>query len=207
MFFPFYYTGEVAFYKSKDFNVGLFYNNLKKDAVNSNITSDVLTVFVPYSLTKIPVKVYFSIIDDNVTIYCKYKISLFENNTGLLFSFFLTGFFYYFNSILLSVITLLAGFSFYIFNLTLISRKIKLLIEKTANMDRDAAEPVLWEKQQKWIKTPDVCPACGEKINPYSKKCLNCGLILKGKHSSKKYSNTTVTYKQNINYILTKDSK
>ncbi len=207
MVFPFYYTGEVAFYKSKDFDINLFYNTLKKEAVNSSTTSDKLTLFVPFSLTKIPVKVYFSIIDDDVTIYCKYQISLFENNTGLLSSFLLAGFFYYFNSTFWSIVTLLAGFSFYIFNLIIISRKIKQLIEKTVNRDADAAEPVLWEKQQKWIKTPGVCPACGEKINPYSKKCLNCGLTLKGKHSAKKYSNTTTTYKQNINYTLTKDRK
>ena len=207
MVFPFYYTGEVTFYKSKDFNINLFYDALKKEAVSSNTTSGKLTLFIPFSLTKIPVKVYFSIIDDDVTIYCKYQISLFENNTGLLSSLLLAGFFYYFNSIFWSIITLLAGFSFYIFNLTIISRKIKQLIEKTVNRDADVAEPVLWEKQQKWIKTPGVCPACGEKINPYSNKCLNCGLILKGKHSAKKYSNTTVTYKQNINYTLTKDRK
>jgi predicted RNA-binding Zn-ribbon protein involved in translation (DUF1610 family) len=44
----------------------------------------------------------------------------------------------------------------------------------------------LSEEQQKWLKNPDVCPACGTELTAYDAVCPECGLNLKTYRKSKK---------------------
>jgi hypothetical protein len=61
------------------------------------------------------------------------------------------------------------------------------------------------KKQKEWIKNPRKCPACGDEVNEYSFKCLNCGL----KISNKKISSITNTTnnKVGIQYFVKENNE
>lgn len=61
------------------------------------------------------------------------------------------------------------------------------------------------KQQSEWIKNPHKCSACGEEINEYNDKCLNCGLKVGVKRKIEK-SNSTL---ENVSfrYSIKKNEK
>lgn len=193
MHFPLAYTGEVLFYKPDDFNTTRFFEQIQSKVSVNYIDSEKIIFTAPFSFSKLPVKITLSIIVDNSTIFCKYNISLFENNVIILSSLVFAGFFYNFGSESISIVSILAGVIFYLLNTAEISKSVKSLIYNIFGNNAEIGEPVLWEKQQQWMKDKTLCPACGEPKNQYSSKCLNCGLFLDKGRLSETYSNINIT--------------
>ena len=193
MHFPFAYTGEVIFYKTDDFEVNSFFKQIQSKVSTSLISDDKIVFTAPFSFSKLPVKITLNISDDNSTIYCKYSISLFENNVILLLSIVFASFFYHFGGNLITIISILIGLVFYLLNAVEMSKSVKTLIYNIFGDNAEIGEPVLWEKQQQWMKDKSLCPACGEPKNPYSSKCLGCGLFLDKGRLSQTYTNVNIT--------------
>ena len=193
MHFPLAYTGEVVFYKADDFDINVTFEQIKSKVTVSTIKNDKIIFTAPFSFSKLPVKIVLSIVDDHTTVYCRYNISLFENNVILLLSIVFASFFYYFGSELVSGFSIFVGLVFYLLNAAEMSKSVKTLIYNIFGNNAEIGEPVLWEKQQQWMKDKALCPACGEPKNPYSNKCLSCGLFLDKGSLSKTYTNMNRT--------------
>lgn len=193
MHFPFAYTGDVVFYKTDDFEVNTFFKQIQSSVSVISISDDKIIFTAPFSFSKLPVKITINVIDDNSTVYCQYSISLFENNVILLLSLVFAGFFYYFDAELITVTSILIGLVFYLLNAAQISKSIKTLIYNIFGNNAEMGEPVLWEKQQQWMKTNTLCPACGEPKNPYSSNCIGCGLFVDKGRLSQTYTNVNIT--------------
>lgn len=82
-----------------------------------------------------------------------------------------------------------------------IKRNIIAAIKQDVNID----EEYISKQQKEWIDNPLKCPACGEEINKYSEKCLNCGIKVQNKKLTTKASSTSkgVDYQ----YSYKKDEK
>lgn len=193
MHFPFAYTGEVVFYKIDDFDPDLIFKQIQSKVLISSIKDEDIIFTAPFSFSKLPIKIGLSIIDDYSTVYCKYNISLFENNVIILLSLVFASFFYFFGSELISFFSIIGGVIFYLFNAIEMSKSVKTLIYSIFGNNAEIGEPILWEKQQQWMKDKTLCPACGEPKNPYSSKCVGCGLFLDKGKLAQTYTNINLT--------------
>ncbi len=207
MRFPFTYTGELVFYKPEGFKMDLFIKQIQLKVSHVDFSEGQLTFISNFSYSKLPVKIVLTIRDYNTSIYCSYKISLFENNVALLLSLVFTIFFYHFNSILFAVISIVGGLLFYFFNLLKISNGVKALIYSSVGKIDEVGEPALWQQQQQWMKNKKLCPACGEQKNAYSNKCINCGLHFSKKKEKFSNINTSGLGNNSISYEVNKNKK
>ncbi|MBI9069102.1 MAG: hypothetical protein JEZ09_17525 [Salinivirgaceae bacterium] len=192
MTFPFYYTGEIIFYKPENFEN----TDFQKHFESGNLKIKTLLNF--------PASVTFIINDENVSIQVLYKISMFEQNIILLFSFLMATFFYLFDANALSIISIFIGVFYYIGNLSKVSKSIKNLVYSYIGGNLSVEESTLWNLQQKWMKDKNLCPACGEPKNPYSNKCINCGIYLSKKTVKLESENSTTVKDIVIDYKIKK---
>ncbi|MFQ3579525.1 MAG: zinc ribbon domain-containing protein [Bacteroidales bacterium] len=59
----------------------------------------------------------------------------------------------------------------------------------------------LYEKQKRWIQSPDKCPACGESVSLYDSICLSCELKLRHKPTFSRFTTTMPINNLNYKYI------
>lgn len=188
MNFPFVYTGELVLYKPESFNQQAVEQKLH----NLNQVKSLVSFYLRVKTSLIA--------DDQTSIQIKYRISLFELNILFLFFLLFGLFFYWFDRHLFCVISIIAAFVFYFFNLAHVSRKTKDSILHILAIGSEIEENQLWKKQQVWMKDKTLCPACGEPKNPYAYKCVNCGIYFK-KSEKQKSTTYSVTDKNiSINY-------
>lgn len=198
--FPFGFTDELVFYTPDGFDEALFLKQFAR-LINQSEPEYHMHGQANISVSKLPVHITITFMPDTVASKVVFTISLFENNlvmlAGVLFSVFL----YSYQSLALAGLALPAAIGFYLINL---HKTIQVLRKKTlafAGADLDLGEPGLWNLQQKWLKDPGLCPACGEPINPYSHKCVNCGLhFTKGKHKAPAENTDTSAGRLHITY-------
>jgi len=202
MNFPLEYTGEIVFYKPDEFKIEQFILLLRNDVQSDSNNSDSISWLSTNSYTKLPVKISLNIIDDNTSISCRYKISMFENNVVLIFGVVMALFMNYNDSLLGTFIPILGGILFYLLNTIKISNGVKGLIYSYISIDKDIGEPELWQMQQLWMKDKTRCPACGEPKNPYSHKCVNCGVYYSKKQKATPNGNSNITNNLSVNYQL-----
>ena len=207
MHFPFAYTGELVFYKTDDFNVDEFINQIESQLIVSEKNKQQLIFSTPFSYSKLPVKITLSVVDDNTSIHCKYAISLFENNMVFLLTATFSLFFFHFDNQLFAIASLVIGVLFYFFNTIKISNSIKTLIYNQVGGNADIGTPELWKQQQKWMKDANLCPACGEPKNAYSHKCINCGLFFSENTTKITNVNSSLPIGSEIIYEVTKKKK
>jgi hypothetical protein len=207
MQFPFTYTGEIVFYKPNDFSFDLFVNQIESAFALSTKVKGELEFLAPLSYSKLPIKISLSLIDDKVSIHCKYRISLFESNVIVLLSWVFAFFFNHFNNLATAIFTLILGLGFYFFNTIKISNSIKRIIYNLIGGNPDIGKPELWKNQQEWMKDKNRCPACGEYKNAYSASCINCGLHLQNTKEDIKKINTSGSNDGDIVYEITKKKK
>lgn len=201
MSFPLNYTGELVFYKPEGFVTDAFIHQLKlKFNIENNITPFVF--HTRSSFSKLPIKVVFDVIDDNTSILCRYNISLFENNLVFIASLVFASFFYFNNSIDVSVIVIALGIVYYLANTSRISHFIKSNIYNILGSNIDYGMIDLWKKQKQWMQDPLLCPACGEPKNKYSNKCVNCGLFFTKDKQRVSQTNTSLSNSESINYEI-----
>ena len=184
--FPFVFTDELVFYAPDDFDENSYLQTLVEH-FNARAIDYYFIAETAVSLSKLPVKIKLHYHPDPIAPKITIRISLFENTIALLLFVAIGVFLFQFDAVSVAIALLIAGVVFYIINLhkTLSNLKSKLLNLAHANLDW--GEPVLWKKQQAWIKNPLVCPACGEPRNSYSPNCVNCGI-------STSAGDTTISY-------------
>jgi len=201
MVFPFWYTGEAVFYKSGEVNSDEIIKNIVLKH-NGETTDNETFVFKGkagiFGLHSF-VKLKFDSL--GTTIHIKYFTSLFESNILLILGLVLGSFLYVNDKFLLSYLFFMLGFFSYFGNTIWVNNYAKKMIAPLGSLLRNIEEQELWEKQQNWTKNPEVCSACGEPVNPYALKCINCGM-----HFSKKrgpvHSATSHTANTNISFKI-----
>lgn len=203
MSFPFSYTGEVVFYKPDDFNTDEFALKVKQK-FNVEVVDEFFLFQSKSSFSKLPVKVKMSISDDNTSLHCQYKISLFENNIVFLAALVIAAFFYFNDNIAISVFAASAGLIYYLANTSRISHFLKAGLYNLMDSKIEYGTAKLWKKQKQWMKNPLLCPACGEQKNKYSNSCVNCGLVFSKSKAKPSQTNTSAAQNNAINYKLTK---
>lgn len=200
--FPFSYMDELVFYTPEQFSASTFVNNLGKEF---SISEQGYFMEFPstVSLSRLPVNTFMEIQSDAVSTKITLIVSLFENNVILLLSLLLSAFLYYFDAFTGSTLSLIAGVVFYATNLHKTISTLRNKVLKIAGANLDLGEPGLWRKQQQWMKDPSVCPACGEPVNPYSHRCINCGIYLfNPKKQKQENSVNTSNGSSNIQYQI-----
>jgi hypothetical protein len=162
--FPFYYHDELLFYKPEKFDNVLFMRQLEREF--HGILQE----------NRIPIRVNIHYKPDNITGNVSISISLFESN--LLLTLFLAfGFFFLFHqSQFFGIASIMAGILYYFLNIHVSIASIKKSIIRISGITFDLGESELWKKQQVWMENEHLCPACGEQKNPYSYRCINCGI-------------------------------
>lgn len=202
MRFPFWYTGEVVFYKSEknsspDFIHNLFISNHGTlESKGNYLFQGNKGVFGLRSIVKVQANI------EGPTIHIKYFSSLFESNIIFLLGIVLGSFFYLNQKYLFGVVFFIVGLAVYLINTILINSYIKSILKPIGELNQTLEQQELWLKQKEWTKDPDVCSACGEPINPYTIKCVNCGLQFSTKGKKPSTANSTsnlpikVTYKK-----------
>lgn len=203
--FPFSFTDELIFYKTESFNEPQFlvdFNNLSGVPGHARI----IHITKASSLFKVPLKSTLHYQPDLLTVKILFRVSLFELNiTLLLFVLFGAFFIIYHQSgvgVTVFVIGLLVYFITLNDNLAHTKKQILQLTGNSLNLD----EGDLWRRQKEWLKNPKLCPACGEKKNPYAETCVSCGLNLGSpkKKVEQQQVNSTVDASVNIHYHLKK---
>lgn len=181
MKFPFWYIGEKVFYKPDDFDLNkeaqklLFDKNIRYGSDNFFIIQGNI------GLLKMTSRIKFKIDTDGVTIQVNYYLSLFESNIFLLLGIVLGVFFSIMDKANFSFIALFLGLTAYILNSVALSHYMKNTIRHFGNLAETIEQQTLWLKQQEWIKDKNRCSACGEPINQYAIKCVNCDMHYKDK--------------------------
>jgi hypothetical protein len=190
--FPFYFHDEIVFYKTEEFDSALFMQRLAAE-YHAHLQGDSIVADTPVSISKIPIRVNFQFKPDNVTGNVSFSLSLLESNLALIISSVFSFFFLSYNDTLFGYLSIIAGILFYFINIHISVTAIKRSIIKISGTPFDLGEPELWKKQQVWMKDPLLCPACGEPKNPYSYKCVNCGIYFSNptKQPSDEQVNTT----------------
>lgn len=206
MFFPLWYVGEVSFYKLENFNYEQFINDILNNFNGQFLNKNQIVFNSKANLLPPPSKVKMHIADENAVIHVNYYISLFETTILFAMALLFGGYFYYHAAYVLASVIVLGGIIVYLGNIARQNKFIKQTIATITGVAPDFGEPILWEQQKKWLKNSEVCPACGEAINPYAKHCINCGLHFKNRKQKpgNNYSSTTAN---NINYEVTKKKK
>jgi hypothetical protein len=204
--FPFSYHDNLLFYKPNNFdNIG-FIKELAKEfqALHQH---NIITADIPISITRMPIRVTMHYKPDNLTGDVSISLSLLESNL-LLIIFLAFGFFFMFHqNLVFGIASIVAGVLYYILNIHVSITAIKKSIIRISGTTYDLGEHELWEKQQEWMKNELLCPACGEQKNPYSYKCINCGIYFSNpkKQVDNSMANTTGT--DNVKYQYRKNNE
>ncbi len=206
MNFPFWYTGEVVFYKSDQINVAEAIDNIITENKGKILGNELIIFQGHKGLFGLPSRIKLSLNTEGPTIHISYHISLFESNILLLFGMLFGSFFAYYNHVEYSFIAFIAGGSLYVSNALKLHIFTKELVAKFGSLTKNIEQQKLWEQQQKWIKDITVCPACGEPVNQYSANCVSCGLFFKGKNNRSHYSTVNNTNDLGIS-VYFKDTK
>lgn len=207
MNFPFWYTGEVVFYKSDNINVSEAVSYIVSQNKGKAINNKLIHFQGNKGVFGLPSRIRLLINTEGATIHINYYQSLFESNILLLFGILFSAYFFIYNHVEYSVIALLVGIGVYASNALKVNLFAKELVAKFGSLTKNIEQQKLWELQQIWIKDVSVCPACGEKVNPYSANCVNCGLHFKGKLKKRQNSGTNNTTNQRIKYNFKKTKK
>ncbi len=198
MKFPFWYTGEMVFYKSDQINVAEAIDNIVCNNDGKILENKQILFQGNKGLFGWPSRIKLHLNSEGTTIHITYHLSLFESNILLLFGILFGSFFYMYNHVNYSVLAIIISCSLYIINTFKLSAFAKELVAKFGSLTKSIEQQKLWEQQQKWIKDIKVCPACGEPVNPYSANCVNCGLFFKGKKSKNHDTGVNNTNNQEI---------
>lgn len=194
MIFPFWYIGEKVFYKPDDFDLKretknlLYHKNVRLDSDNYFYIQGNIGLF------KMPSRIKLKLDADGVTLQVKYYISLFESNIILLLGVVLGVFFLIMQKQQFSYIAFLAGSLFYVLNAVFINNFLKSILHHFGSFAETVEQQALWRKQKEWLKKPDICSACGEPVNPYSTKCVSCGMHYKNKTLKGNKPTSNITY-------------
>lgn len=196
----------MVFYKPESFETDEFIQQLIQK-FNAENVGNRFVFNSKSSFSKLPVKVYLQVIDDNTSVQCKYKISMFENNTVFISTIVFALFFYFNNSANASILPIIFGLGYFLTNTSRISHSIKSEIYNLLGSNIDYGMVDLWKKQKQWMKDPLLCPACGEPKNKYSNACVNCGLQFNKAKQKLSKTNTSSSQKKLVNYELLKKKK
>lgn len=202
MFFPFWYNNELVFYKQN----GIDYRKILLDLTEINKGNQIDEDNFIWQYKKgifnhsIPIKIKLN--QDKITIQLRYFLSLFESNilflSGVVFAFF----FWLNHHNTLVFFSFLIGFFLWIMNTFRLNYHVRKQLENIGFYDNNIDRQYLWQKQKKWQEQDELCPACGEFLNPYSSKCTQCGLQIfkKNKEQNIFPTNTTTNLSIKINY-------
>lgn len=199
---PFNYTEEQVFYLPDNFNESDFLQKLLKKA-NIIKPKNNYTDYNFFILNLIRIRININILIDNVNLRIRYSIKTFELNIIMLFALLFFAFFLGFSKKNEAIISITAGIIIYINCIVYIVNKLKTSIDAILDQKPNQGDFELWQKQKKWLNTPGLCPACGEPVNPYSTKCVVCGLTI-GKNK-KKASNQSATTNTDIIFTIKKN--
>lgn len=202
MIFPFWYNSELVFYKSDNTNYNVLLANMLKKNKGKQTSSDSFEWQSKKGIFNTRILVKFKINNDELTLHVRYFISMFESNILLLLGVVFALFFMFNNQTLLVVLSLVVGLLAWFVNITRVSFYIKKQFRVFGFFNNNVNRQYLWQQQQKWIKQKNLCPACGEILNPYSANCTQCGLAIQ-KNKKKlllHQTNTTYNLPIKINY-------
>lgn len=202
MFFPFWYNNELVFYKENDIDYKKILLEICEIEQGCRMDTKNLTWQCKKGVfnNSIPVKIELN--EDGTSVQLRYFLSLFESNVlfllGLVFAFF----FWVNHQNNLVFLSFAVGFILWIANTFRLNYFVRKQFENFGFYDHNINRQYLWQKQQKWQKQDELCPACGELLNPYSSKCTQCGLQIfkKNKKQTSFPSNTTATSDIKITY-------
>lgn len=205
MVFPFWYTGEAVFYKSDEVNSAEIIKNIVVNHNGEPAGDDIFVfkgntgLFGLHSLIKLKFDT------QGTTVHINFFTSLFESNILLILGLVLGSFLLVNDLFLLSTLFYVLGVLAYFGNTIWLNNYAKKMIAPFGSLLRNVEEQELWQKQQQWIKNPDVCSACGEPVNPYAIKCVNCGMHFSKKGDAKTHSPVSNTANANIKYKIDKN--
>lgn len=204
MNFPLSYTGQVVFYKPEGFNTNEFVDAFIQRFNIQTAGADNMHFTASISLSGLPIKLWVSMVDDNVTIACNYRISLFENNLIMVASWIFAVFFYLNHLKFFSVAFLGVGLLYYLVNTAKISNSLKKEFFRLMGSKIEYGNAELWKMQKQWMKDKTICPACGEPKNKYSNACVNCGLVFSKNKIQMSQTNMSNLNTSTINFEVTK---
>lgn len=185
MKFPFWYIGEKVFYKPDNFDLQTYTNRLLLSEHISQESNNYITYRGQLGFLHMPAKIRLKLSDDGVTIQAKYFLSLFESNIIFLLGVAFSTFFFIMDKKEFAGIAIGLGLLYYILNVVHLSNFVKQIIRDFGSVADSVEQQKLWLNQQDWTKDPAVCSACGEAINTYAVKCVNCGMHYKDKKTTK----------------------
>ncbi|MBE9467819.1 MAG: hypothetical protein IMY72_05780 [Bacteroidetes bacterium] len=200
MSFPQTYKNNICFDYSDSKNIDAINSSLIKNlklagATNFKFTENTIHFNLKKSILHFKYSANFKIINDKERLKIEYEFSLipvFEISLFvIIFSLFASNFSVY-SLIKFSIIFLII---FYSVNIFFISNELRKLIKASYFSLFPENNSDYSKEQQEWINNPNKCPACGEYINEYSLKCINCGLTLK--HGKRIKSTTDQTFGRN----------
>lgn len=200
MSFPQTYKNNICFDYSGSKNIDAINSSLLKslklaDATDFKFKENTIHFNIKTSILHFKYSANFKIINDKERLKIEYEFSLipvFEISLFvIIFAAFASNFSVY-SLLKFSIIFLLI---FYPVNIFFISNELRKLIKASYLSLFPENKSDYSKEQQEWINNPNKCPACGEYINEYSSKCVNCGLTLK--HGKRIKSNINQTSDRN----------
>lgn len=202
MFFPFWYNNELVFYKENDID----YKKTLLEISEINQGSEIDKKHFMWQCKKgifnhsIPVKIELN--EDGTSVQLRYFLSLFESNILFLLGLVFAIFFWLNHQNHLVFFSFVLGLILWIVNTFRLNYFVRKQFESLGFYDHNINRQYLWQKQQKWQKQDELCPACGEVLNPYSSKCTQCGLQIFEKNKRQPFcpSNTTASTGTKIHY-------
>ena len=204
MNFPFRYRGEMIFYRPESFNRAAMIEQLSAENLETIKDSGNIQLSLPGPFFGFPITCRVEITEESSTIRVDYSIRLNETNLVFFLSLAFCLFFYLIRYPAISVLFGFGGIVFYLTSLSKTSSKLKGEIKKAFGEITEPGEPELWKQQQEWMKNAEVCPACGEAVNPYTAKCINCGLQLGKPKKHKPVTRESLTEPITVQYTLKK---
>lgn len=202
MGFPFSYTGKIILNSGSISYVDV--ENIKKQLQPAD--AEATAFFFQKGFLGLPVRFSIKSLMPKESNGIEYCMFLFETNTisllGLVFTTFFFGYHQLYSAWFAATITLL----FYSFSLAVNGHRLHKFLMQLIDANEESLLDEQWENQQQWLKDIAVCPACGEPANPYSDKCINCGLYLGKAPKSMGDQNSNSTESINYTYISDPDN-
>jgi len=204
MNFPFRYAGEMVFYRPEQFDRVRLVEQLSKEYPVTTKDQGIIHLTMSSPFFGFPVQAFVSVLEENSTIRVMYSISLIDTNMLFFLSAAFSVFFYLIRYPALSVFFGFLGVVYYGASVSKTSSKLKSDLKKAFGDITEPGEAELWQQQQEWMKNSEVCPACGEPINPYAATCINCGLQLNKQKKHNPVTRESLTDPITVHYTMKK---
>jgi ribosomal protein L37AE/L43A len=194
MAYPFSYTGNIVYFSKEPISLqGLEAQVLQ---IGKPSGERINSFYFPKGFLGLPFRFSYLLKKGKLS----YTMNLFEVNMVTLIGVVMGVFFYGFHHYYAAAFTFVLVFLWYIVALVVNGFRLQSFLIgaiERVNGNTDSKE---WANQQEWMKNPDLCPACGEPVNPYSNQCVDCGLHFKKGKKKEKYTATNSTGVTLVNY-------